>query len=91
MQAIQTKYLGATNARSSRIKAQCERGQLTVSYNQGLNAEDAHKDAANELAKKFRNEDVKKYGKPDAGANWLKPRVTGQLKDGTYVHVYLTA
>lgn len=34
MQAIQTKYLPATNYRGSRIKATCERGSLTIGYSE---------------------------------------------------------
>ncbi|QOR55742.1 MAG: hypothetical protein YHS30scaffold667_38 [Phage 65_10] len=32
MQAIQTKYLGPTNLKGSRIKAWCDAGSLTISY-----------------------------------------------------------
>ena len=32
MQAISTKFLGATDSRGSRIKATCEGGSVTVSY-----------------------------------------------------------
>ncbi|TXH40544.1 MAG: hypothetical protein E6Q97_39425 [Desulfurellales bacterium] len=32
MQAIQTRYLGPTNSRGSRIKAWCDRGSITIPY-----------------------------------------------------------
>ena len=46
MQAIQTKYIGATNTKHSRIKAACEAGGITVFYDHSLNEDDNHKAAA---------------------------------------------
>ena len=49
MQAIETKYIPASNYRGSRIKATCERGSITVSYDDALNGEEAHIAAAQAL------------------------------------------
>lgn len=53
MQAIQTKYFGPSNVRGSRIKAQCEAGQLTVPYDHGLDVECNHMAAAAQLRDKL--------------------------------------
>lgn len=53
MQAIQTKYIGPTNTRPSRIKAFCEAGSVTVSYNHSLNSSDGHRAAAKALIQKL--------------------------------------
>lgn len=39
MQAIKTKYLPATNTKPSRIKAECEAGSITISYDYRLNSD----------------------------------------------------
>jgi hypothetical protein len=76
MQAIQTKYFGPSNVRGSRIKATAAAGSVTVHYDPALNVEDNHKAAAWALRAKF-NWVAKTHGK----------LTTGQLADGTYVHV----
>jgi len=80
MQAIQTKYLGPTNHRGSRVKATCAAGSVIVSWDYSLpnNIEENHRAAAYFLA-------VNKL-KWDP---WLKFAnfETGQLADGSYVHV----
>jgi hypothetical protein len=53
MQAIITKYFGPTNFRGSRIKASCEAGSLTVSYDYALNIDGNHDAAAKALAEKL--------------------------------------
>ena len=53
MQAIQTKYIGATNTKHSRIKAACEAGVITVSYDHSLNECDNHKAACVALLNKM--------------------------------------
>lgn len=45
-QAIETKYLPATNNRGSRIKATAWAGSVTVPYDHALNADDNHAAAA---------------------------------------------
>ena len=50
MQAITTKYLGATNARGSRIKATSESGEsITVPYDHELDEKGNHREAAQAL------------------------------------------
>lgn len=51
MQAITTKYLGPTNHRPSRIKAECDAGSLTLGYHMLdhsplIRGDDAHQRAA---------------------------------------------
>lgn len=45
MQAIRTKYHGATNTRGSRISAKCEAKTIYVSFNHVLDTEGNHKAA----------------------------------------------
>ena len=49
-QAIETRYLGPTNTRGGRIKAECWAGSLTIPYPHELNTDEAHKAAAMALA-----------------------------------------
>lgn len=88
MQAIQTKYIPATNTKHSRIKAWCERGSIITSYDTTTNDEDAHIAAAGLLVAKFATEDFKKYGTPHANNPWNRPRITGGLPGGGYAHVF---
>jgi hypothetical protein len=54
MQAIQTKYISATNSRGSRIKAISASGvSATVSYNYELSGEAVHFEAVKALCKKL--------------------------------------
>jgi hypothetical protein len=53
MQAIRTKYHGATDTKSSRISAQCEAGRIYVSYDHALNIAGNHKAACDALVKKL--------------------------------------
>ena len=87
MQAIQTKFIGATNSEGSRIKASCERGTVTVPYPHELSGEHCHRYAVDFLIAKFVKDDAGKYG---THANpWSSPYVTGELPDGTYAHVFI--
>ncbi len=86
MQAIETKYIGPSNYRGSRIKATCERGSITISYDDALNSDDAHIAAADALVAKFVKEDEKRYG---TNRNpWSAKRIMGGLKK-TNVHVFV--
>ena len=49
MQAIQTKYLPATNTKQSRIKAWCNAGSVTIGYPHEHSEADAHYSAAQAL------------------------------------------
>ena len=54
MKAIETKYLGATDTKPSRIKAFANGGnQITISYDHELNQGQAHRKAAQALADKM--------------------------------------
>ena len=54
MQAIETKYIGPTSARGSRIKALCQADDVTVPYEYGANGSDgAHDLAAIALIRKM--------------------------------------
>lgn len=87
MQAILTKYLPATNCRSSKIKAVCERGSITISYPHDLSGDDVHIAAADALIGRFVAEDAKRYG---SNKNpWQRKRVCGGLPDGSCVHVFV--
>jgi hypothetical protein len=49
MQAIQTKYLSATNTRGSRIKAWCAAGSITLDYPYKFDEQMAHHHVADQL------------------------------------------
>lgn len=54
MKAIETRYLGPTNCRGSRIVAFDEDGnRVTLSYDDALSGEDMHRKAANTLCQKM--------------------------------------
>lgn len=88
MQAIITKYLGPTNSRGARIKAQCERGKIFFSYPYELSGVGAHRRAAEALTDKFAAEDFKRNGTPIEKNPWKTPLITGQIPSGEYVHVF---
>ena len=52
-QAIQTRYIGPSNTRGSRVKATAEAGSVTLSWDNALNATDNHRIAAETLANKY--------------------------------------
>lgn len=54
MKSIETKYMGPTSTRGSKIKATDGDNSVTVSYDHGLNTEDNHAKAAVTLARKFK-------------------------------------
>jgi hypothetical protein len=100
MQAIQTKFLPATNYKPARIKASCRRGSITISYHNiiipaGASAyEDGrHIAAAKALCDLFVKQDTDRvsgiYRSTPKESPWSRPFVTGQLKDQTYTHVFL--
>lgn len=77
MQAIVTKYLSPTNSRGPRIKASCQAGSLTVSYDHELNIDENHERACALLIAKL-GWTYSRYGET----------VFGQLPDGTFAHVF---
>lgn len=88
MQAIITKYLPATNTKSSRVNATCARGSLTVSYPHELSGDAIHDYAAGMLISRFLNEDREEYGTPDSQNPWNKKRILGTLPSGDVCHVF---
>lgn len=89
MQAIQTKYISATNTRGSRIKASCERGSLTIPYPYELSGDEVHREAVRQLVCRFIEEDKKGNATPPASNPWGREFVTGGLPDGTCAHVFI--
>ena len=75
MQAIVTKFLGATDYRGSRVKAKCQGGTLTLSWDHALNAEENHRAAARALRRKM-GWDTNKYPAMCEGA---LPNGTGNV------------
>ena len=53
VQAIETKYLPATNIKGGRIKATAWGGSATIGYPHALNTDDAHRAAAMALVDKM--------------------------------------
>jgi hypothetical protein len=53
MQAIRTRYHGATNTRGARITATCEGGSIQMSYDYSLDAEPNHRKAVELLLKRL--------------------------------------
>lgn len=86
MQAIITKYISPTNTKSSRIKAECGRGSITIPFDHSGDIESAHVSAASALCAKFVSEDVKRYGSQKT--TWQLPRHVGCLPSGEYAHVF---
>jgi hypothetical protein len=73
MKAIQTKYIGPTNFRGSRIKASDgDKNSITISYPHELSGEDVHRKAAEALRDKM---------------GWTGNLTGGGLKNG-YVFVF---
>ena len=53
-QSIQTKYIGPTNTRGSRVSATSASGhRLTLEWDDAMNTDDNHKAAAQALARKL--------------------------------------
>jgi len=73
MNAIQTRYLGVTNTRGSRIKATCESGSVTIDYPHELSGMACHALAAKKLVEKL---------------GWTGELLGGQLKNNDYVFVF---
>jgi len=88
MKAIETKYLGPTDSNNSRIKAECARGKITISYDYGLTVCENHRAAAQALCEVFEASDKAEYGVDcSSWAWWGGECITGELKN-SYVHVF---
>jgi hypothetical protein len=75
MEAIKTRFLGATDTKGARIKASCSKGSLTIPYPYETDSHNGHQQAARLLLSR------------DFGDNIVF--ATGHLPDGTYVHVVI--
>ena len=89
MQAIQTKYLPATNYRGSRVKATCERGSITIPFPYDKSGDAIHREAALQLLERFVSEDWTERAIPPSQNPWKREFVTGCLPDGTMAHILL--
>ena len=72
-QAIVTKYLGPTNTKGGRVKAQAEAGSITLHWDPALNPNANHWLAMKALAEKL---------------GWHGEWQGGFLPDGSYVFVH---
>lgn len=79
MQAIHTRYIPATNFRSTRIVAEAAAGKVVVAYDDELNESQNHRAAAEKLA---RSKGWLDKGRP------FNRLVSGGLRDGSEVHVF---
>jgi hypothetical protein len=77
MQAIQTRYLGPTNTRGSRIKAWTAAGSITIPYPHELSGQACYRAAAEALALKL-EWNTRFYGQ----------LLGGCLPNGDYVFVF---
>jgi len=59
VQAIQTKFLSATNTKGSRIKATCWLKSVTVSWDYSLCADQNHRDAIKALVSELNENRIK--------------------------------
>ena len=85
LQAIQTKYIGPTNSRGSRVKAYCQAGSITVSWLHNLNSEENHKRAVLELIKKLGWDDITwvcGWSADDRGVTAVAIGKRGEIKIG---------
>jgi hypothetical protein len=71
-QAIQTKFLGPTNSRGSRVKAFASAGSLVMGWDHRLNPEQNHRAAAEIFANRM---------------NWIGSYAAGTLPNGDMVFV----
>lgn len=89
MQAIETKFIGPTNFKGSRVTAKCQRGSTIIDWDHSLSTEGNHEAAAKALIEKFVTEDRLKVGTLSRDNPWSRPRATGVLANGNFVHVYV--
>ena len=70
--AIETKFIPCTNYRPSRVKATCQAGSLTLSWDDALDVDGNHQAAAKALARRL---------------NWAGKWVGGHLPKRGYVFI----
>jgi hypothetical protein len=90
MQAITTHYLPATARLGARIIATCERGSASIPYPHELTGSAVHCRAADELCRRFVDEDAKEHGQDPKGNPWAGRRVCGDLPGGGCAHVFVS-
>lgn len=78
-QAIETKYLRATNVRGARIKATAWGGNITVGYNHALDAQDNHMAAAYALIARLGWTGTFAQGGNAAGNGYVFVNIEGAL------------
>ena len=73
MQTIETKYMGATNYKGSRIKATHEGNAQTITtgYNHALNLDENHQYAARQLMHKLKWDGEMHGGSTKTGMAWV--------------------
>jgi len=79
MAAIKTRWMRPTNKRGSRVKATCQAGSVTLSWDDSLNTDGNHQAAANAL--------LRKVGWTREGGATYAPMVGGCI-DGDYYWVF---
>ncbi len=89
MQAILTKTIQATQTKPTRIKAECGRGSIIISWPDKKSEEQCHITAALALITKFVEEDTSRHG-AEYENPWQKPFVSGCLKSLDWAHVYIS-
>ena len=91
MQAIKTKYYGATNTRGARIKATCDAGNVTINWNYELGTEANHDYARIALQKKIQLDNEKRYlNYTCANDPWIGQMVGGALPNNEgYAFVFV--
>ena len=74
MQTIRSYFIPCTNFRPSRVKAVCEAGSVTLSWDHDENIEGNHTSAVRALCKKL---------------DWHGTLAFGSLRDGTQTWVFV--
>ena len=87
MQSIITKFLPCTNTKQDRVKAMCERGSITLSWDYALDVEPNHKRAIVALLRKFATEDSQRHDINPWMSTWACDWHIGALPAGGYVAV----
>lgn len=75
MQAIITKWIGPSNVRGSRVKASCDAGSVTLSWDHSLNIEHNHHTAALKLCAKL---------------GWTGKLASGGMPKAGYCYAFVT-
>jgi hypothetical protein len=73
MQAIQTRFVPASNRNGSRVSARADAGRIIVEWDHALNPEGNHRAAAEALAARF---------------GWKGRLIGGGLHDGSFAWVF---